>query len=74
MRSIFVRVEPTVRLVTDAAVVDLLIALHLIFEARPVRKGCGALAYDATQTSELPPEIDIVDWRRLDLNVVISKV
>jgi len=34
MRSIFVRVEPTVRLVTDAWADDLLIVLHLLFDAR----------------------------------------
>ena len=34
MRSIFVRVEPTVRLVQGAAEFDLLIVLHLLHEAR----------------------------------------
>jgi hypothetical protein len=33
MRSIFVRVEPPVRLVADAKTVELLIVLHLEFEA-----------------------------------------
>jgi hypothetical protein len=33
MRSIFVRVEPTVRLVTDAVKVASLIVLHFQFEA-----------------------------------------
>jgi len=32
MRSIFVRVEPTVRLVTDAEVVELRMVMHLGFD------------------------------------------
>ena len=42
MRSIFVRVEPTVRLVIDAKPVELLMMLPLSFEARP--EHAGALA------------------------------
>jgi hypothetical protein len=38
MRSIFVRVEPTVRLVTDANKLELFKALHLLFDTGPMRE------------------------------------
>jgi hypothetical protein len=50
MRSIFVRVEPLVRQVTGAKVVDLLMVLHLPFEANWVAEAW-------LTSSRLPPNL-----------------